>query len=78
MHWPARIIVCGLYIAFRALTGLDTVALPDHVASLTSAGFHRRDQHLSLGGLLTTELWEYQPCHSALTEIKHNEAADLA
>ncbi|HEV2645221.1 MAG TPA: methyltransferase domain-containing protein [Acidobacteriaceae bacterium] len=78
MHWPARIIVRGLYIAFRVMTGLDTVALPDHIASLSSAGFHRKNRRLSLGGLLVTELWEYQPCHPALTEIKHNEAADLA
>ncbi len=58
LHRPASILVRALYLAFRILTGLRTTHLPDHAAALTAAGFHRRAQQLSLGGLLTSELWE--------------------
>jgi hypothetical protein len=61
MHWPARTIVRLLYLAFRLLTGLRTSELPDHGATLTAAGFHRKDRRLSFAGLLTTELWKYGP-----------------
>jgi ubiquinone/menaquinone biosynthesis C-methylase UbiE len=57
LHWPARGIVRLLYLAFRLLTGLRVTELPDHAAALTAAGFTRIAQHLSLGGLLTGELW---------------------
>jgi SAM-dependent methyltransferase len=57
MHWPARGIVGLLYLAFRLLTGLRTTELPNHAAALTQAGFTRIAQRLSLGGLLTSELW---------------------
>jgi len=57
MRWSARILIRALYLAFRLLTGLRTSRLPDYVSALTSAGFERTAQHLSLGGLLTTELW---------------------
>lgn len=54
----ASAIVRSLYFAFRLLTGLRSTHLPDHAAALTSAGFRRLGQHLSLYGLLTTELWQ--------------------
>ncbi|HKO17934.1 MAG TPA: hypothetical protein VJU82_03520, partial [Acidobacteriaceae bacterium] len=54
---PARVLIRCLYFGFRLLTGLDTTDLPNHTAALTSADFTRTAQHLSLGGLLTTELW---------------------
>jgi SAM-dependent methyltransferase len=57
MHWPARGIVRLLYLAFRLLTGLRVAKLPNHASALTQAGFIRIAQHLSLGGLLTRELW---------------------
>ncbi|MGA1983852.1 MAG: class I SAM-dependent methyltransferase [Acidobacteriaceae bacterium] len=56
---PARALVRSLYFAFRALTGLRTTRLPDHAAALRPAGFTRIAQHLSLAGVLTTELWAY-------------------
>jgi SAM-dependent methyltransferase len=59
MHWPARAMVRSLYLAFHLLTGLRTSALPNHVASLTAAGFRRKNHRLSLAGLLITELWEH-------------------
>jgi ubiquinone/menaquinone biosynthesis C-methylase UbiE len=58
MHWPSRILVRLLYLAFRMLTGLRIRRLPDHAAALAAAGFTRTAQHLSLGGLLTSELWQ--------------------
>jgi ubiquinone/menaquinone biosynthesis C-methylase UbiE len=64
MHLPARALVRGLYRAFRLLTGLRTRTLPDYASALTAAGFVLAAQHLSLGGLLTTEVWqreEYTP-----------------
>ncbi|MHB1699723.1 MAG: class I SAM-dependent methyltransferase [Acidobacteriaceae bacterium] len=55
---PARLLVRGLYLAFRLLTGLRPTRLPDHAAALRSAGFQRISQHPSLGGLLISELWK--------------------
>jgi SAM-dependent methyltransferase len=54
---PARLFVRALYLAFRILTGLRVTRLPDHTAALTRAGLTRTHQHLSLAGVLTTELW---------------------
>jgi SAM-dependent methyltransferase len=64
MALPSRFIVRMLYLAFRLLTGLPTRRLPDHATALNSAGFTRNYRHLSLCGLLTSELWqlrEYTP-----------------
>jgi ubiquinone/menaquinone biosynthesis C-methylase UbiE len=58
MHLPARLLVRSLYLAFRVLTGLRTTRLPDHATPLTAAGFTQIDGHLSLAGLLTTQLWQ--------------------
>jgi SAM-dependent methyltransferase len=64
MYWPSRILVRLLYLAFRMLTGLRVRELPDHAAALAAAGFMRTARRLSLGGLLSSELWrlgEYTP-----------------
>jgi len=61
MRWPALILVRLLYLAFRLLTGLRTTHLPDYTAALLSADFGCIAAHISLAGLLTTELWEYTP-----------------
>ncbi|SNT24352.1 Methyltransferase domain-containing protein [Granulicella rosea] len=58
MRWPARLLVRGLYLAFRILTGLRVTQLPAHERALASAGLTRVAQRLFLGGLLTTELWQ--------------------
>jgi SAM-dependent methyltransferase len=58
MRLPARVFVRGLYLAFRVLTGLRTVQLPDHVTPFTQAGFVRIAHRDSFAGLLTTELWK--------------------
>jgi ubiquinone/menaquinone biosynthesis C-methylase UbiE len=55
----ARPMVSFLYRAFGLLTGLAVRRLPDHHAALTIAGFSLQRQHPSLGGLLTSEIWEF-------------------
>lgn len=59
MRLPARIIVRTLYFAFRIITGLRTKQLPVHATPLAHAGLRRVDHRDSLGGLLTTELWQH-------------------
>lgn len=58
MRLPARVLVRGLYFAFRILTGLRTTQLPNHATALQQIGMKRIAHHHSLGGLLTTELWQ--------------------
>jgi SAM-dependent methyltransferase len=58
LRLPARILVRSLYLAFRVLTGLRTTQLPDHSTPLARAGLTRIAHHHSLGGILTTELWQ--------------------
>jgi ubiquinone/menaquinone biosynthesis C-methylase UbiE len=53
----ARLLVRSLYLAFRIFTGLRTKRLPDHAAALKN-DFVCIAQHRSLGGILTTELWQ--------------------
>ncbi len=55
---PAWALVRGLYLGFRLLTGMRTTRLPDHEQAMERAGLSRTAQHRSLGGLLTTELWQ--------------------
>jgi SAM-dependent methyltransferase len=57
-HWPARLYIRALYLAFRILTGLRVTRLPDHATPLARAGLRRIAQHHSLFGLLTSELWQ--------------------
>lgn len=64
---PSRLLVALLYLAFGALTGLRTRSLPDHARALGEAGWHRVCEEHSLGGLLTSELWQRLPSgHTAL------------
>jgi ubiquinone/menaquinone biosynthesis C-methylase UbiE len=55
---PAWLFVRGLYLCFRALTGLRTTRLPDHVAAMQDAGFVRIDRRFLLAGVLVTEIWQ--------------------
>ena len=57
-HWPARVFVRGLYLAFRTLTGLRVTSLPDYAAPLQQSGFRMVEQRLRLFGVLTSELWQ--------------------
>jgi hypothetical protein len=58
MRLPAKLYIRALYFAFRLLTGLRTTQLPDHAMPLQQAGLTRTHQHLSLFGLLSTEVWK--------------------
>jgi SAM-dependent methyltransferase len=58
MRLPAKLLVRGLYLAFRLLTGLRTTHLPDYATPLTQAGLTRIAHQHHLAGLLTTELWQ--------------------
>ncbi len=58
MRLPALTLVRMLYGIFHVLTGLRVTNLPDFGSPLRIAGLRRIDRHLSLGGLLTTELWQ--------------------
>lgn len=60
MRLPAHILVRSLYLAFRIITGLRTVRLPDHATPLTAAGLRRIAHHHSLAAMLTTELWQLE------------------
>ena len=58
MRLPSRMIVRGLYTAFRLLTGLSTKQLPAYENILQQHGWSMAEQHLHLGGLLTSERWQ--------------------
>jgi len=58
LRWPARLLVRGLYLAFRVLTGLRVTQLPDHGTVLRGCGFGVVAEKRFLGGLLVSELWE--------------------
>jgi SAM-dependent methyltransferase len=70
----AHLLVRGLYLAFRILTGLRTTRLPDHVAVLNT-GFTCIAQYRSLGGLLTTELWQRTSAHASNSSSTTSTAA---
>ncbi|SEC26195.1 class I SAM-dependent methyltransferase [Terriglobus roseus] len=57
MRLPAWIVVRGLYLSFRLLTGLRAQQLPDYRSALSAYGLVLQDQTVMLGGLLTAELW---------------------
>jgi SAM-dependent methyltransferase len=68
--WLSRGIIAALYTAFRLLTGLAVREIPPWRQLLAHSGFTRTASHTWLGGLLTSELWEYcettapAPAHS--------------
>jgi ubiquinone/menaquinone biosynthesis C-methylase UbiE len=57
LQFPARLLVRGLYLVFRILTGLRVQTLSDYATPLARAGLTCIAQRRSLGGILTTELW---------------------
>jgi ubiquinone/menaquinone biosynthesis C-methylase UbiE len=52
-------IVSTLYLAFRFLTGLRPMRLPEYSAALRDAGFVRLQRKGMLGSLLVGELWSF-------------------
>ena len=57
MRLPAWIVVRGLYLSFRLLTGLQTQQLPDHRAAMQAHGLILAEECNMLGGLLIAEIW---------------------
>jgi SAM-dependent methyltransferase len=78
VHRPSRILVRLLYLAFRLLTALRVCKLPDHTTALAAAGFTRIKQHLSLGGLLTSELWWLREYTPAMLPPQHPQTEPVA
>jgi len=62
---PAYLLVRGLYLAFRVMTGLRTTQLPLYTEALHNAGFRCIDDRSSLAGLLTSQLWQYLPADTS-------------
>ena len=58
LHLPARALIRILYVAFRVLTGLRVTRVPDFATPLARAGMRPIAMYRSLGGILTSELWE--------------------
>ncbi|ADV83777.1 class I SAM-dependent methyltransferase [Terriglobus saanensis] len=61
MHWPARMLIRFLYLAFRILAGLRIQQLPAWRRALGEAGFQCLGSVPRLGGILIAEMWELQP-----------------
>jgi ubiquinone/menaquinone biosynthesis C-methylase UbiE len=78
LHWPSQVLVRLLYLAFRLLTGLRTRELPNHTAALHAADFTRIAQHLSLAGLLTSELWRLREYTPAMLPPQHPQTEPVA
>lgn len=55
---PAAILVRGLYLAFRILTGLQVTRLPDHARALRDCGFALAAEERLCGGLLVAQVWK--------------------
>jgi SAM-dependent methyltransferase len=53
----SRLIVRGLYLAFRLLTGLTTRRLPDYASVMRAGGWVLEDRGELLRGLLVSERW---------------------
>jgi ubiquinone/menaquinone biosynthesis C-methylase UbiE len=58
LHWPARVMIRGLYFAFEVLAGLKTNRLPNYATAFQLAGLRRVKQRELLGGILITEMWQ--------------------
>lgn len=55
---PAELLIRGLYLAFRVLTGLRVKRVPAYRGSLRLASLVSVGEHLEMGGLLTAQLWQ--------------------
>ncbi len=58
---PGKLLIHGLYLAFRVLTGLRVNRLPAYPEPLRRARLVRVGEHLEMSGLLTTQLWKLRP-----------------
>jgi ubiquinone/menaquinone biosynthesis C-methylase UbiE len=47
-----------MYLFFRLATGLTTRRLPEYSEALEAAGFRKREEWVSMAGLITSEYWQ--------------------
>ena len=57
LRGPGWVVVRGLYLAFRVLTGLRVTRLPDYARELRACGFGVAAENRFLGGLLISQVW---------------------
>jgi hypothetical protein len=64
-NWFGRLVaqplVTFLYLAFRFLTGIQVLRLPNHRDAMVGAGFKLNLSRNTLAGLLVSEVWLYEP-----------------
>jgi hypothetical protein len=58
LRGPAWMLVRGLYLAFRVLTGLRVTRLPNYARELRGCGFALVAEKRFLGGLLVSQVWK--------------------
>jgi ubiquinone/menaquinone biosynthesis C-methylase UbiE len=72
-NWFGRLVaqpvVTFLYLAFRLLTGIQVLRLPNHRDALTQAGFKLNLSRNILAGLLVSEMWVLEPKTTRSTTI---------
>ncbi len=72
-NWFGRLVaqplVTFLYLAFRLLTGIQVLRLPNHRDALTQAGFKLNLSRSTLAGLLVSEMWVFEPKTTISTTI---------
>ena len=69
----ARLLIAGLYAAFRLLTGLRTRRIPPWRSLLERAGFACEASQSFLGGLLVTEIWGYPRATALVPAGSHQQ-----
>ncbi len=62
---PAWLLVRGLYLVFRVLTGLKATRLPDYERVLIGAGFEVVAERLMVGGVLVSQVFKARASASA-------------
>ncbi len=58
-RYLAKLVVKGLYVSFRVLTGLRTNRLPDYRSVLKSNGYALTASKTGMAGLLVSEIWQH-------------------
>ncbi len=76
LHWPARLYIRSLYLAFRILTNLHVTRIPDYATPLARSGFYPLRSHRALFGLLTTTLWRKTNIQPRMTENPNSRNPD--
>lgn len=65
----AQPLVTFLYLAFRLLTGIQVLRLPNHRDAMAQAGLRLNRTRSRLAGLLVSEMWVFEPKKTISTTI---------